>query len=168
MNDLITRDLDQGLLTLSFNRPDKLNAVNTAMYQQLGDLLLAAGEDPDVEAIIITGGPQCFTAGNDLRDFLDNPPADDGMFKAGGSEKPHALYNIGNNRSEALMKVIGLIEDACGRKAELTMLPMQPGDVPKTYADIEAIRRDMGYEPSTPIEVGVPRFVEWFRDYHGR
>lgn len=76
MNDLITRDLDQGLLTLSFNRPDKLNAVNTAMYQQLGDLLLAAGEDPDVEAIIITGGPQCFTAGNDLRDFLDNPPAD--------------------------------------------------------------------------------------------
>ncbi|KXK69857.1 enoyl-CoA hydratase, partial [Pseudomonas monteilii] len=76
MNDLITRDLDQGLLTLAFNRPDKLNALNTAMYQQLGDLLLAAGEDPDVEAIIITGGPQCFTAGNDLRDFLDNPPAD--------------------------------------------------------------------------------------------
>ena len=76
MNDLIIRDLDQGLLTLAFNRPDKLNALNTAMYQQLGDLLLAASEDPNVEAIIITGGPQCFTAGNDLRDFLDNPPGD--------------------------------------------------------------------------------------------
>jgi len=76
MNDLITRELDQGLLTLAFNRPDKLNALNTAMYQQLGDLLLAAGEDPGVDAIIITGGAHCFTAGNDLRDFLDNPPTD--------------------------------------------------------------------------------------------
>ncbi|MNG75225.1 1,2-epoxyphenylacetyl-CoA isomerase [compost metagenome] len=76
MNDLITRDLDQGLLTLTFNRPDKLNALNIAMYRQLGDLLLAAGEDPQVEAIVITGGTQCFTAGNDLRDFLDNPPTD--------------------------------------------------------------------------------------------
>jgi len=76
MNDLITRELDQGLLTLAFNRPDKLNALNTAMYQQLGDLLLAAGEDPGVDAIIITGGAHCFTAGNDLRDFLDNPPSD--------------------------------------------------------------------------------------------
>ncbi|CAI3800509.1 1,2-epoxyphenylacetyl-CoA isomerase [Pseudomonas sp. MM223] len=76
MNDLITRELDQGLLTLAFNRPDKLNALNTAMYQQLGDLLLAAGEDPGVDAIILTGGAHCFTAGNDLRDFLDNPPTD--------------------------------------------------------------------------------------------
>jgi UDP-glucuronate 4-epimerase len=77
------------------------------------------------------------------------------------------LYNIGNNRSEALMKVIGLIEDACGFKAEIEMLPMQPGDVPKTYADIEAIRRDRGYEPTTSIDVGIPRFVEWFKEYHG-
>ncbi|ANI35134.1 enoyl-CoA hydratase [Pseudomonas sp. JY-Q] len=76
MNDLITRELDQGLLTLAFNRPDKLNALNTAMYQLLGDLLLAASEDPAVDAIIITGGPHCFSAGNDLRDFLDNPPSD--------------------------------------------------------------------------------------------
>ncbi|WEK28992.1 MAG: enoyl-CoA hydratase [Candidatus Pseudomonas phytovorans] len=76
MNNLITRELDQGLLTLAFNRPDKLNALNTTMYQQLGDMLLAAGEDPDVDAIILTGGPHCFTAGNDLRDFLDNPPSD--------------------------------------------------------------------------------------------
>ncbi|MBC3482799.1 enoyl-CoA hydratase [Pseudomonas sp. SWRI77] len=76
MNDLITRELDQGLLTLTFNRPDKLNALNIAMYRQFGDLLLAAGEAPQVEAILITGGAHCFSAGNDLRDFLDNPPCD--------------------------------------------------------------------------------------------
>ena len=98
---------------------------------------------------------------------LDAPPADDGAEKAGGSTKPHALYNIGNHKSEYLMKVIGLLENACGRKAELEMLPMQPGDVHKTYADIEAIRRDRGYAPTTDIEAGVPRFVEWFRAYHG-
>ncbi|QZP08508.1 GDP-mannose 4,6-dehydratase [Caenibius sp. WL] len=97
---------------------------------------------------------------------LDHPPADDGREKAGGSVKPHALYNIGNHRSEALMKVIGLLEQACGRKAELDMLPMQPGDVHKTYADIAAIQRDLGYAPTTAIEQGVPKFVDWFREYH--
>jgi UDP-glucuronate 4-epimerase len=132
------------------------------------------------DAILAGRAIQVFNHGDMYRDFtyiddivagmlacLDNPPADDGAPKAGGSEKPHALYNIGNNRSEHLMKVIGLLEDACGRKAELEMLPMQPGDVHKTYADIEAIRRDLGYAPTTPIEVGVPRFVQWFSEYHG-
>ncbi|MGE4306336.1 MAG: NAD-dependent epimerase/dehydratase family protein [Novosphingobium sp.] len=99
---------------------------------------------------------------------LDRPPADDGEEKAGGSVKPHALYNIGNNRSEHLMRLIEVLEQACGRKAELNLLPMQPGDVPATYADITALTRDTGYAPSTPIEEGVPRFVEWFRSYHGR
>jgi UDP-glucuronate 4-epimerase len=80
---------------------------------------------------------------------------------------PHAIYNIGNNRPEPLMKVIGVIEDACGRKAEIDFRPMQPGDVPQTYADIDAITRDTGYAPTTPVEVGFPRFVDWFRDYHG-
>ena len=121
-----------------------------------------------------------FNHGNMYRDFtyiddivagvlacLDSPPADDGAAKAGGSTKPHALYNIGNNRSEHLLKVIGLIEEACGRKAERVLLPMQPGDVEKTYADIEAIRNDHGYEPTTSIEQGVPHFVRWYRDYHG-
>lgn len=98
---------------------------------------------------------------------LDRPPADDGAEKAGGSVKPHALYNIGNHRSEPLMKVVGLLEQECGRKAQVEFLPMQDGDVERTYADIEAIRRDMGYEPTTPIEVGVPAFVRWYRDYHG-
>lgn len=96
---------------------------------------------------------------------LDRPPADDGQPKAGGSVKPHALYNIGNNRSEHLMRLIAVIEEACGRKAELNLLPMQPGDVPATYADITALTRDTGYVPGTKIEDGVPRFVDWFRGY---
>ncbi|WP_395395779.1 NAD-dependent epimerase/dehydratase family protein [Novosphingobium sp. BL-8A] len=98
---------------------------------------------------------------------LDRPPADDGQAKAGGSVKPHALYNIGNNRSERLLRMIEVLEAACGVKAELNLMPMQPGDVPATYADITALTRDTGYAPSTPIEVGVPRFVEWYRGYHG-
>lgn len=96
---------------------------------------------------------------------LDRPPADDGQEKAGGSVKPHALYNIGNHRSEHLMRLIEVLEDACGVKAQLNLLPMQPGDVHATYADIAALTRDTGYAPSTPIEVGVPRFVEWYRRY---
>jgi UDP-glucuronate 4-epimerase len=98
---------------------------------------------------------------------LDHPPADDGAVKAGGSEKPHALYNIGNHRAEHLMHVIDLLERECGRPADRQMLPMQPGDVPKTYADIEAIQRDLGYQPSTSIDEGVPAFVRWFKGYHG-
>ncbi|WP_333605624.1 NAD-dependent epimerase/dehydratase family protein [Novosphingobium sp.] len=97
---------------------------------------------------------------------LDRPPADDGEEKAGGSTKPHALYNIGNNRSEHLMRLIEVLEDACRRKATLNLLPMQPGDVPATYADITALTRDTDYAPSIPIEVGVPRFIDWFRAYH--
>ena len=98
---------------------------------------------------------------------LDSPPADDGAEKAGGSVKPHALYNIGNNRSERLMKVVELLEEACGRKAVIDFQPMQPGDVPATYANIDAIRNDLGYAPTTSIDVGVPGFVRWYRDYHG-
>jgi UDP-glucuronate 4-epimerase len=96
---------------------------------------------------------------------LDNPPADDGAVKAGGSVKPHRLYNIGNNKSEHLMRVVALLEEAVGRKAEVELLPMQAGDVERTYADITAIADDLGYAPTTSIEVGVPRFVEWYREY---
>ena len=98
---------------------------------------------------------------------LDNAPKDDGSEKAGGSTKPHALYNIGNHRSEPLMKVVEMLEQECGRKAEMEMLPMQDGDVQRTFADIDAIQRDLGYQPSTSIEVGVPNFVRWYREYHG-
>jgi UDP-glucuronate 4-epimerase len=98
---------------------------------------------------------------------LDSPPADDGSLKAGGSIAPHALYNIGNNRSEDLMRVVQLLEQATGRKALLDPQPMQPGDVRETYADISAIERDHGFAPETSIDEGVPRFVKWYREYHG-
>ena len=96
---------------------------------------------------------------------LDRPPVDDGAAKPGGSTKPHALYNLGNNQSEDLGRLIDLIEQACGRPAIRDLRPMQPGDVPATYADIADATRDLGFAPATGIEVGVPRFVEWFRGY---
>src|SRR3954451_9536274 len=97
---------------------------------------------------------------------LDGPPADDGQTKAGGSTSPHALYNIGNHRSEDLMRVVELLEAASGRKALLDPQPMQIGDVKETFADISAIERDHGFHPETTIDEGVPQFVAWYREYH--
>ena len=94
---------------------------------------------------------------------LDRPP---GTETAAGDAPPHRLYNLGNNRPEALMDFIGAIEKACGRKAVLDLQPMQPGDVPETCADIAASTRDLGFSPKTTIAEGIPRFVAWFRDYH--
>ncbi len=90
---------------------------------------------------------------------LDHPPT----AQAGA---PHRLYNIGNHRSEELMRMIEVLEGALGAKAEIIFEPMQQGDVKETYADISAIQRDTGFEPTTPIEIGIPKFVEWFREYH--
>jgi UDP-glucuronate 4-epimerase len=98
---------------------------------------------------------------------LDNPPSDDGSVKAGGSVTPHRLYNIGNNRAEELGRLIDLIEAACGKPAIRDYQPMQPGDVPATFADLTAIQSDLGFAPVTRIEDGVPRFVAWYRDYTG-
>jgi len=98
---------------------------------------------------------------------LDSPPANDGEPKAGGSHAPHALYNIGNNRSEDLMRVVELLEQATGVKALIDPRPMQPGDVRDTFADISAIERDHGFSPTTTIDEGVPRFVQWYREFHG-
>lgn len=77
------------------------------------------------------------------------------------------LYNLGNHRSESLLRFIDVIEGALGRTALRKLEPMQAGDVPATYADIDATRRDLGFEPAIPIEVGIPRFVAWYKDYHG-
>ena len=98
---------------------------------------------------------------------LDGPPRDDGQAKAGGSTSPHAIYNIGNSRSEDLMRVVELLEQETGRKALLDPKPMQVGDVRETFADLSAIERDHGFIPETGIEEGVPRFVNWYREYHG-
>ena len=97
---------------------------------------------------------------------LDGPPVDDGEAKAGGSSSPHAVYNIGNHRSEELMRMVGLLEQATGRTATYDFQPMQAGDVQDTFADISAIQRDHGFEPNTSIDEGVPRFVDWFKQYH--
>lgn len=125
---------------------------------------------------VLEGRPiDVYNHGDMLRDFtfiddivngiilaLDNPPKDDGQPKAGGFSTPHRLYNIGNNRPEPLMDLIRTIEEACGRKAELNLLPMQDGDVYQTFADIGDISRELGFAPTTPIAVGVPAFVNWY------
>ena len=123
---------------------------------------------------ILKGQPiRVFNNGDMSRDFTfiddivsgvvavtDTPLADD------GATPPHRVYNIGNNKPEQLLRMIDVLEDAIGVKAVRSLEPMQPGDVPATYADISAISADHGFAPTTPIEVGIPRFVEWFKGYH--
>ena len=91
---------------------------------------------------------------------LDRPPR-------AAAEPPHRLYNIGNHRAEELRRLIVLIEAATARRATIELAPLQPGDVVETYADIEATTRELGFAPRTTIDEGVPRFVDWFRRYHG-
>lgn len=135
---------------------------------------------PDMAAYLFTdailnGRPiRIFNHGDMRRDFTYIDDIIDGVLRvmarapdAGGDAPPFALYNIGNNRPEPLMRFIDIIEQAVGRRAERELLPMQPGDVRETYADISAIQRDTGFAPSTPIEEGIPKFVAWFRDFHG-
>ncbi len=124
---------------------------------------------------ILEGKPiPLFNGGEMRRDFtfvedivagviaaLDRPPV------AGDKKAAHRVYNLGNHRSEPLMRFVELIERATNHKAILDKQPMQPGDVRESFADIEASRRDLGFEPKTTIDVGVPRFVEWFRAYNG-
>jgi UDP-glucuronate 4-epimerase len=83
------------------------------------------------------------------------------------SSAPFRLYNIGNNRPVKLLRYIELIEECLGRKATLNLLPLQPGDIPETCADIDDLVRDVGYRPATPVETGVKRFVDWFCEYYG-
>ena len=133
---------------------------------------------PDMALYIFTramveGRPiEVFNDGDMKRDFtyiddavsgvvaaLDSPPTAD-------SGPPHRLYNLGNNRSEPLMRLIEVLESCLGRKAEVVFRPMQPGDAAETCADISAAARDLGFRPTVPIDAGVPRFVEWFEDHH--
>ncbi len=82
------------------------------------------------------------------------------------SRAPYRIYNIGNNRPVELMRYIHVLEDCLGKKAIMEMLPMQPGDVPATYADVSALGNDVGFRPDTPVEVGIARFVEWYKQYY--
>jgi UDP-glucuronate 4-epimerase len=127
---------------------------------------------------ILAGKPiQVFNNGDMARDFtfiddivrgviatFDGPPADKGA--AGQGPPPCRVYNIGNHRSEPLLRLIEILENTLGRKAIKEMLPMQPGDVKASFADIDAIRRDFGFEPTTPIDVGIPKFVAWYREFY--
>lgn len=90
---------------------------------------------------------------------LRNPPTAD-------SKTPHRVYNLGNNRAEPLLRLIEIIEETLGEKATKIMSPMQPGDVKETYADLSKIKYELGYQPATTIDVGVPLFVEWYKKYH--
>jgi len=94
---------------------------------------------------------------------LDRPPAD-----GGPDAPPHRTYNLGNNRAEDLGAFVAALEAALGKTAKRQNLPMQKGDVPATYADIAAARRDLGFVPHTTIDDGLRRFVDWYRDYHKR
>jgi hypothetical protein len=136
---------------------------------------------------ILAGEPiEVFNHGRHSRDFtyiddivegvirtLDHVPAGDTTFdplqpNPGSSNAPYRVYNIGNHAPVELTRYIEAIESAVGRKAEKILKPLQPGDVPDTYADVSELMRDVDYAPSTPIEVGIPRFVEWYRSYFGQ
>ena len=84
----------------------------------------------------------------------------------GTSSAPYRLYNIGNHSPVKLMDFIAAIETALGREAKKNFLPLQPGDVPATYADVADLSADIGFEPNTPIEMGIEKFVAWYRDYY--
>jgi UDP-glucuronate 4-epimerase len=111
-----------------------------------------------------------FNKGELWRDFTYIDDIVDGVLRAldrpASGTPPHALYNLGNNKSEKLTDFIAEIEKALGKRAQIVMAPMQPGDVPATWADIDTSSSELGYKPTTPISIGIPKFVSWFRDYY--
>jgi UDP-glucuronate 4-epimerase len=135
---------------------------------------------------IMDGRPiKLFNHGNMRRDFtyvddvvesvvrlVDRPAAADPNWSAaapdpGRSSAPWRIYNIGNNSPVEVLRVVELLENAIGKKALRELLPMQPGDVPETYADVDDLMADVGFRPQTPIEDGIARFVAWYRNYRG-
>jgi UDP-glucuronate 4-epimerase len=134
---------------------------------------------------ILAGAPiKLFNHGKMRRDFtfvddvsqavvrlIDHPPAARPDWDArrpdpSSSAAPWKIYNIGNNRPEELTYVVALLEKELGKLAVRELLPMQPGDVEATYADISDLERDIGFRPSTAIEDGIARFAQWYREYH--
>jgi UDP-glucuronate 4-epimerase len=134
---------------------------------------------------ILDGKPiDVFNYGNHRRDFtyiddivegvirvLDripepNPDWSGDQPDSASSTAPYRLYNIGNNEPVELMHYIEVLEDCLGKKAEKNMLPLQLGDVPATYADVDDLVRDVGYKPNMQVEQGIANFVAWYRDYY--
>jgi UDP-glucuronate 4-epimerase len=135
---------------------------------------------------ILAGEPiDVFNHGHHSRDFtyiddivegvirtLDRVPAPDPDYdpvhpNAATSSAPYRVYNIGNSQPVQLSHYIEVLEDCLGRKATRNLLPLQPGDVPDTSADVTELARDTGYHPATPVEEGIRRFVDWYRSYYG-
>jgi UDP-glucuronate 4-epimerase len=135
---------------------------------------------------ILAGEPiDVFNYGNHRRDFTyvddivegvvrcmdrvaePDPDWDSDAPDPGTSRAPYRLYNIGNQEPVELLRYIEVLEECLGRKAEKNLLPLQPGDVPDTYADVSDLTADVGYRPSTPVEVGVRRFVDWYLSFYG-
>ena len=103
---------------------------------------------------------------------LDRPPKGNADWSGltpdpATSPAPYRIYNIGNSSPVKLLDFISAIESAVGKKAITNLLPIQPGDVPATYADVSDLIRDTGYAPGTPVEKGIARFVAWYREYYG-
>jgi len=136
---------------------------------------------------ILAGEPiEVFNHGRHRRDFtyiddivegivrvLDRPPSADPSWRGdrpdpSASDAPYRLYNIGNNEPVELLRYIEVIERQLGRRAEKKLLPLQPGDVPDTFSDVEPLSLDFDYRPSTSIEDGIARFIDWYRDYYPR
>ena len=134
---------------------------------------------------ILAGEPiKLFNHGKMRRDFtyiddvsqavvrlLDRPPQGDPNWRSDApdpatSGSPWRIYNIGNNKPEDLMRVVSILEAEFGRSGVKELLPMQPGDVEATYADVSDLERDIGFRPATSIEEGIARFAKWYRDYH--
>jgi UDP-glucuronate 4-epimerase len=134
---------------------------------------------------ILAGKPiKLFNNGNMRRDFtyvddvvesivrlVDLPPAGNPAWSGdkpdpGSSSAPWRVYNIGNNNPVELLHVVDLLEKSIGKKAIRELAPMQPGDVPATYADVDDLMRDVDFKPATPIAEGISRFIEWYRAYH--
>jgi UDP-glucuronate 4-epimerase len=112
-----------------------------------------------------------FNQGEMWRDFTYIDDIVDGITAVMGKPPadvtpPHRVYNLGNNKSEKLTRFVEVLEQAIGRKAEIQHAPMQPGDVPATYADIDQSRADFGYTPKVTIDEGLPRFVAWYKDFY--
>ncbi|HEY1473393.1 MAG TPA: NAD-dependent epimerase [Pseudolabrys sp.] len=136
-------------------------------------------------AAISTGKPiKLFNHGNMRRDFtyvddvvqavvklIDQPAQGDPNWSGvapdpARSSAPWRIYNIGNNNPVDVLEVVKILETAIGKKAIRELLPMQPGDVPATYADVDDLMRDVGFKPSTPIAEGIARFIVWYKQYH--
>ncbi len=134
---------------------------------------------------ILAGEPiDVFNYGNHRRDFTYIDDIVEGVIRtvdriaapdpdwssdqpdSASSSAPYRLYNIGSNKPIELLRYIELIEERLGMTAEKNLLPLQPGDVPDTYANVDSLMQDVGYKPTTPIEVGIARFIDWYRDYY--